>query len=99
MRVQKWSLVGAFYFTIEYTMNKQIILNALRNELHDQEDCLTYDKAIAAYLWDKCDKSKPVSTEMYYNEYKAVKNRIRATQYKLKTIRETLKAVKGLYNV
>lgn len=80
-------------------MNKQVILNALRNELHDQEGCLIYDKACAAFLWDKCDKSRPVSTGDYYSDYKAVKNRIRETKRKLKTIRETIKAVKGLYNV
>jgi len=80
-------------------MNKQIILNALRNELHNQEDCLNYDKALAAYMWTMCDKAEPVDTEAYYTDYKMLKNRIRATQYKLKTIRETLKDVKGLYNV
>jgi hypothetical protein len=77
-------------------MNKQIILNALRKELHEQEDCLIYDKALAAHLWDQCDKSKPVSTEKYYNEYKSVKNRIRGIQRKLKSIRETLKYMKSL---
>jgi hypothetical protein len=77
-------------------MNKQIILNALRNELHDLESCLIYDKSLAAYLWDKCDKSKPVSTEAYYTDYKMLKNRIRGTQKKLSTIRATLKAVKGM---
>jgi hypothetical protein len=77
-------------------MNKQIILNALRKELHEQESNLFYDKAYAAHLWDMCDKSRPVSTEVQYNEYKAVKNRIRATQHKLKTIRETLKYMKSL---
>jgi len=78
-------------------MNKQIILNALRNELRDQENSLMYDKAYAAHLWDLCDKSKPVSTEEYYTEYKSIKNRIRGTQYKLKAIRNTLKNVKSLY--
>ena len=77
-------------------MNKQIILNALRKELHEQESNLFYDKAYAAFLWDQCDKSRPVSTEAHYNEYKAVKNRIRATQHKLKAIRETLKDVKSI---
>jgi len=77
-------------------MNKQVILNALRNELHKQEDCLLYDKSLAAYLWEKCDKSKPVSTKACYNDYKMIKNRIRNTQKKLSTIRTTLKAVKGI---
>ena len=77
-------------------MNKQIILNSLRKELHTQEDYLMYDKAYAAYLWDKCDKSKPVTTEKFHSEYKCVKNRIRATQHKLKTIRETLKYIKSV---
>jgi len=77
-------------------MNKQIILNALRNELRKQEGHLFYDKAYAAYLWDMCDKSRPVSTEIHYNEYKAVKNRIRATQHKLKAIRKTLKYIKSI---
>jgi len=78
-------------------MNKQVILNALRKELHEQEDCLVYDKTLAAYLWEKCDKASPWSTEMYYNEYKSIKNRIRETKRKLKTLRETIKDAKMLH--
>jgi 5-bromo-4-chloroindolyl phosphate hydrolysis protein len=77
-------------------MNKQIILNALREELHRKENNLLYDKAYAAFLWAMSDKSKPVSTELHYNEYKAVKNRIRDTQKKLSNIRKTLKYMKSL---
>jgi len=77
-------------------MNKQIILNSLRDALHDQEDALMYDKARAAYLWDMSDKSKPVTTAGHYEAYKQTKNRIRATKARLKSIRETLKIVKEL---
>lgn len=77
-------------------MNKQIILNALRKELSYHEFSLQYDKAVAAAMWDKCDKSKPVTTENYYSVYKTTKNRIRETKRKLKTIRETIKYMKAL---
>ena len=75
-------------------MNKQIILNALRQCLDHLEFELAYDKAEAAFLWDKCDKSKPILTETYYTYYKQYKNRIRNTQRKLKNLRETIRQVK-----
>jgi hypothetical protein len=77
-------------------MNKQLILNLLRKELEKQEFCLEYDKALAAALWDRCDKNRPVSTERYYLNYKSTKNRIRATKVKLKSIRDTIKVMKTL---
>ena len=77
-------------------MNKQIILNSLKNTLKDLEWKLHYDKAEAAALWDKCDKAKAVTTEMYYEMYKQYKNRIRSTQYKLKQLRETIRQVKKI---
>ena len=77
-------------------MNKQIVLSALKETLNDLEWKLYYDKAEAAALWDKCDKAKAVTTEMYYEMYKQCKNRIRSTQYKLKQLRETIRQVKKL---
>ena len=77
-------------------MNKAIILQALRYQLHTEEDNLIYDKAEAAALWDRCDKSRPVETYSYYEYYKMYKNRIRATQSRLKRIRATIRAVKCL---
>ncbi len=77
-------------------MNKQIILNALHKELDNLEFELAYDKAEAAYLWDKCDKSKPIETASSYVYYKQFKNRIRSTQAKLKAIRETIRQVKKI---
>jgi len=77
-------------------MNKQLILNLLRKELAYQEFSLQYDKAVAAAMWDRCDKSKPVTTGDYYSVYKATKNRIRSTKVKLKSIRDTIKMMKSL---
>lgn len=77
-------------------MNKQVILNSLKETLSSLEWKLCFDKAEAAALWDKCDKSKPVATAEYYQEYKLYKNRIRSTQYKLKQLRETIRQVKKL---
>lgn len=77
-------------------MNKQIILNSLKNTLKGLEFNLAFDKAKAAALWDKCDKAKAVTTEMYYEMYKQCKNRIRSTEHKLKAIRETIRQVKKI---
>lgn len=77
-------------------MNKQIVLNALKETLKDLEWKLYYDKAEAAYLWDICDKSKPIQTASAYEYYKQYKNRIRGTQAKLKAIRETIRQVKKI---
>ena len=54
-------------------MNKQIVLNALKETLKDLEWKLYYDKAEAAYLWDICDKSKPIQTASAYEYYKQYK--------------------------
>ena len=77
-------------------MNKQIILNCLKAKLQSLEWQLNYDKIEAAWLWDRCDKSKPATTAEYYIEYKQYKNRIRSTQAKLKAVRETIRQVKKL---
>lgn len=77
-------------------MNKQVILNSLRDTLSQLQWELYFDKAEAAALWDKCDKAKPVTTAEYYSEYKQFKNRIQSTQTKLKTLRETIRQVKKL---
>lgn len=77
-------------------MNKQIILNSLKQTLSNLEFELSYDKAEAAYLWDLCDKSKPIVTRDSYQQYKQFKNRIRSTQAKLKAVRETIRQVKKI---
>jgi hypothetical protein len=77
-------------------MNKQLILNLLRKELDKQEFFLLYDKALAAALWDKCDKTRPVATERYYSLYKSTKNSIRSTKLKLKSIRDNIKIIKTI---
>lgn len=77
-------------------MNKQIILNALRHQLHIFEQNLMYDKLEAAYYWDCSDKSKPELTKENYNRYKFWKNQVRADKKKLKAVRETIRQVKCL---
>ena len=77
-------------------MHKQIIINALKKELDTYEYYLQYDIALARSIWNHCDKSKPVSTELYYNEYKRVRNRIRSLKKKLTKIREAIRQVKCL---
>jgi len=77
-------------------MNKQIILQALRRQLKTLEWQLYFDKAQAAKYWERSDKSKPVETAEDYLTYKSYKNLVRNDQRKLRTIRETIRAVKAL---
>ena len=77
------------------SLNKRIILNALRDQLHSLQFNLDYDRAEAAYYWDESDKSDP-STAPSHEMYKYYKNQIRATKTKLAKIRETIRQVKIL---
>jgi hypothetical protein len=77
-------------------MNKQIILNALRKELHEQEDNLLFHKAEIAYMWDLCDpakKNNPYVEQAFYR-LNYHKEQARQIKRKLKNLREALKTIK-----
>ncbi len=82
-------------------MNKQIVLNILREKLHDEEANLLYHKAEIAYLWDMCDpmqKNNPYMLVLF-NTLNHHKELARQTKRKLKAIRESIKTIKSVVGV
>jgi len=82
-------------------MNKQIILNILRAELHTQEENLLFHKAEIAHLWDICDpakKNNPYVEAAFYdlNHHKEL---ARQTKRKLKAIRDSIKTIKQVVGI
>lgn len=82
-------------------MNKQIVLNILRNELHRQEENLLFHKAEVAHLWDMCDpksKNNPYMLVMF-NALNHHKEMTRQTRRKLKAIRDSIKTIKSVVGI
>ncbi len=82
-------------------MNKQIVLNILRKELHEQEENLLFHKAEIAYLWDMCEpkqKNNPYMIVMF-NALNHHKEMARQTRRKLKAIRESIKTIKSVVGI
>ncbi len=82
-------------------MNKQVVLNILRAELHAQEENLLFHKAEIAYLWEICDplqKNNPYMMVMF-NRLNSHKELARQTKRKLKAIRESISVIKKVVGV
>jgi hypothetical protein len=82
-------------------MNKQIVLNILRAELHVQEENLLFHKAEIAYLWELCDplqKNNPY-TEVLFASLNQHKELARQTKRKLKAIRDSIKTIKQVIGI
>lgn len=82
-------------------MNKQIVLNILRAELHREEENLLFHKAEIAYLWELCDplqKNNPY-TLVLFNSLNKHKEYARQTKRRLKAIRESIKTIKQLVGI
>lgn len=82
-------------------MNKQVVLNILRKELHREEENLLFHKAEIAYLWDMCDKSKKNNPYMlvFFQELNRNKELARQTKRKLKAIRDSIKTIKSVVGI
>lgn len=82
-------------------MNKQVVLNILREELHKEELNLLYHKAEIAYLWDMCDVAKKTNPYMavFFQELNRNKELARQTRRKLKSIRDSIKTIKSVVGV
>lgn len=82
-------------------MNKQIVLNILRKELHREEENLQYHKAEIAYLWDMCDPkySHKAKTQTIFAQLNSHKELARQTKRRLKAIRDSIKTIKQVVGI
>jgi hypothetical protein len=82
-------------------MNKQVVLNILRAELHVQEENLLFHKAEIAYMWDLCDPkySHRLTTQINFARLNSHKEMARQTRRKLKAIRDSIKTIKSVVGI